>query len=190
MLQIQSSILRHTPGRWGYAVAVFGALIALLLRLLADPVFNDRSFLLLNVPVMLAAAALGGRGPALLAAGLCLLGSVLVLGEAFWLGPANRIEALVFLVMGPAIAVVGERLWRGAREAESRQAQLQSILETVPEAMIVIDEAGIMQSFSPTAMRLFGWSAEEAIGRNVSLLMPEPYRHEHDDYLSRYQTTG
>ena len=47
-----------------------------------------------------------------------------------------------------------------------------------------------MHSFSATAERLFGWSAEEVIGRNVKMLMPSPYRQEHDGYLERYRTTG
>ena len=47
-----------------------------------------------------------------------------------------------------------------------------------------------MQSFSPTAERLFGWSAAEVIGQNVSMLMPGPYREQHDGYLDRYLTTG
>jgi two-component system sensor kinase FixL len=56
--------------------------------------------------------------------------------------------------------------------------------------MVVIDERGIMSSFSLAAERLFGWSRAEAIGRNVSILMPDPYRHGHDGYLERYQRTG
>ncbi len=56
--------------------------------------------------------------------------------------------------------------------------------------MIVIDERGIMQSFSITAERLFGYSPSEVIGRNVSMLMPNPHRDQHDLYLSRYLTTG
>ncbi len=71
-----------------------------------------------------------------------------------------------------------------------REAHLRSILDTVPDAMVVIDERGVMQSFSAAAERLFGWKAEEAIGRNVSELMPEPYRSAHDGYLTRYLRTG
>jgi two-component system sensor kinase FixL len=63
-------------------------------------------------------------------------------------------------------------------------------LDTVPDAMVVIDTRGVMQSFSATAERLFGYSANEAVGRNVSILMPEPYRGHHDAYLSRYMATG
>jgi two-component system sensor kinase FixL len=76
------------------------------------------------------------------------------------------------------------------RELEAREAHLRSILDSVPDAMIVIDERGIIQSFSSAAERQFGWAADEAIGRNVSFLMPEPYLSAHDGYLSRYLTTG
>jgi two-component system sensor kinase FixL len=67
---------------------------------------------------------------------------------------------------------------------------LRSILETVPDAMIVIDENGIIQSFSAAAERLFGYTTAEVRGRNVNMLMPAPYRDEHDRYLYRYHSTG
>ena len=71
-----------------------------------------------------------------------------------------------------------------------REAHLQSVLDTVPDAMIVIDTKGIIQSFSRAAERLFGYSAQEATGRNVKILMPEPDRSRHDGYLARYLDTG
>jgi two-component system, LuxR family, sensor kinase FixL len=71
-----------------------------------------------------------------------------------------------------------------------REAHLQSVLDTVPDAMIVIDTRGVMQSFSATAEKLFGYTPAEAIGRNVSILMPEPYAAQHDGYLARYLATG
>ena len=76
------------------------------------------------------------------------------------------------------------------RALRAREAHLQSILQTVPDAMIVIDENGVMQSFSTAAERLFGFSASEAIGQNVSVLMPESDRGRHDGYLARYKSTG
>ena len=71
-----------------------------------------------------------------------------------------------------------------------RDAHLRSILDTVPDAMVVIDDQGHIRSFSSTAERLFGYTAGEVAGRNVSLLMPSPYREQHDKYLARYLTTG
>jgi two-component system sensor kinase FixL len=73
---------------------------------------------------------------------------------------------------------------------EGREAHLQSILDTVPDAMIVIDEAGLITLFSAAAEKLFGYAANEVVGRNVSLLMPEPDRANHDRYIDRYKETG
>lgn len=79
---------------------------------------------------------------------------------------------------------------RSRQAAQASEAHFRSILETVPDAMVVIDELGIMRSFSQAAERLFGWTAAEAIGQNVKMLMPSPYREGHDSYLSRYRATG
>ncbi|UZW56787.1 PAS domain S-box protein [Sphingobium sp. JS3065] len=70
------------------------------------------------------------------------------------------------------------------------EAHLRSILSTVPDAMIVIDEGGTMVSFSTAAERLFGYTQEEVLGSNVSMLMPSPYRERHDGFLERYLRTG
>ena len=69
-------------------------------------------------------------------------------------------------------------------------ALLRSILETVPDAMLVIDDHGGILLFSTAAERLFGYTANEVNGLNVSMLMPPPYREAHDSYLTRYLTTG
>lgn len=73
---------------------------------------------------------------------------------------------------------------------EAAEARLRSILQTVPDAMIIIDERGRIESLSTTAERLFGYASDEACGRNVSLLMPSPYREQHDAYIGRYLKTG
>jgi two-component system sensor kinase FixL len=70
------------------------------------------------------------------------------------------------------------------------EAHLRSILETVPDAMVVIDEAARIQSFSATAVRQFGYEPGEVVGQNVAILMPEPYRSAHDGYMHRYLHTG
>ncbi|MCB5202581.1 PAS domain S-box protein [Neorhizobium sp. T786] len=71
-----------------------------------------------------------------------------------------------------------------------REAHLRSILDTVPDSMIVIDEAGSINSFSAAAERLFGYSEAEVRGQNVRMLMPPPDREQHDGYLDRYVSTG
>jgi PAS domain S-box-containing protein len=79
---------------------------------------------------------------------------------------------------------------RAEAELAGREAHLASILATVPEAMIVIDEHGHIVSFGAGASALFGYRPEEVIGRNVSVLMPEPQRSEHDSYIDHYLRTG
>ena len=71
-----------------------------------------------------------------------------------------------------------------------RESHLRSILETVPDAMIVIDGSGAMHFFSSAAERQFGYGASEAIGQNVNMLMPHPDRSRHDGYLAQYMSTG
>ena len=71
-----------------------------------------------------------------------------------------------------------------------RERHFRSILDTVPDAMIVIDEHGIMQFFSSAAERQFGYTEPEAIGQNIKMLMPEPDRGRHDGYIARYLKTG
>ena len=78
----------------------------------------------------------------------------------------------------------------GAAKIFAQEAHLRSILETVPDAMIVIDERGHILSFSAAAERMFGFSEDEVLGENVSMLMPSPDRERHDGYLERYLRTG
>ncbi len=70
------------------------------------------------------------------------------------------------------------------------EARLRSILHTVPDAMIIINEHGNIESLSSTAERLFGYRIDEAAGRNISLFMPQPHRDQHDTYIERYLKTG
>ena len=75
-------------------------------------------------------------------------------------------------------------------ELRAREAHLRAVLETVPDAVIVIDGRGLIQSFTPSAQRQFGYTAEEVLGQNVKMLMPTPYREAHDGYIHRYLATG
>lgn len=89
-------------------------------------------------------------------------------------------------------AVVHDITDQRAAESSLRnsEAHLRSILSTVPDAMIVIDERGKMLSFSDAAERLFGYTQAEVLGANISMLMPSPDRERHDGYLERYLKTG
>jgi two-component system sensor kinase FixL len=79
---------------------------------------------------------------------------------------------------------------RVLRDLGGRKGLLGAILDAAPDALVVIDKQGLMQSFSAAATRMFGFSSEEAIGQNVSMLMPSPDRERHDSYLARYLATG
>jgi PAS domain S-box-containing protein len=86
---------------------------------------------------------------------------------------------------------LAENALRSSEERlRTREAHLRSILETVPDAMVVADESGIIRSFSATAVHMFGYHPEEVIGTNVKFLMPLPYREQHDSYIRRYRETG
>src|SRR6266516_1426042 len=180
-----------------YGLALFVVAIAFLARLALTPILGDASPYLLFVPAVLAAAGLGGLGPGLLATGLSVVLGFFVSTMAPSVSVPEIVDAALFTMIGAGIAWSGEQLQRNriqaatsTRDALAREAHLASILDTVPDAMIVIDEDGIVQSFSSAAERLFGYAAAEVIGKNVNLLMPSPYRENHDGYIERYLRTG
>jgi two-component system sensor kinase FixL len=70
------------------------------------------------------------------------------------------------------------------------EARWRSIVDSAVDAIITIDARGLVESFNPAAERLFGYTEADVIGRNVSMLMPAPFREEHDGYLARYLQSG
>lgn len=80
---------------------------------------------------------------------------------------------------------------RNAEQALAQaEARARAILETTVDAIITIDEQGIIETFNQAAETIFGYPAAEAIGQNVKILMPSPYREAHDGYMQAYHTTG
>jgi two-component system sensor kinase FixL len=167
------------------------------LRLGFDPLLGQRSTFLIFVPAVVIAAALAGLWPGLVvgAAGAAL--GLWCDRQSGALEGGNVIAAGAFAVVAVAVSIGGEWFQRARRTAARvnddlarREAHLRSILETVPDAMVVIDEGGLIRDFSTTAERLFGWPAEEVFAKNVSMLMPSPHREAHDGYLQRYYATG
>lgn len=76
------------------------------------------------------------------------------------------------------------------KEREASEAHLRNLLNTIVDGLITIDEVGNVLSANPAAERLFGYAEPEMLGRNIKMLMPEPYRSEHDGYVRSYRETG
>jgi two-component system sensor kinase FixL len=180
-----------------YALAAAAMVAAMVVQWGLDPLLDQRATFILYVPAVVLAAAISGLWPGLVTtfvgcgAGLAVDAAT---GEITF---GNLVAAAIFLFVGGAVTVGGEWFQRVRGHAEAinkdlarREAHLRSILETVPDAMIVIDGAGLIIDFSPAAERLFGWTVEEVAEKNVSMLMPSPYREGHDGYLERYHRTG
>ncbi len=85
------------------------------------------------------------------------------------------------------LVVVQQQAEAVLRDSEART---HAILQTAVDGIITIDDRGIVESFNPAAERLFGYTADEVIGQNINMLMPSPYREEHDGYIARYLQTG
>lgn len=180
-------------GSAGYVLAAVAVAIVFCIRLALHPAIGGGAVFILFVPVILLTAIASGIGPGLLALVLSLVGALDMVGASQIVSP----QLLIFALVGLTIVWMGEML-HGARRAiddteaalRAREAHVRSILDTVPDATVVIDEAGIISSFSAAAVRQFGYTEAEVAGQNVSVLMPEPYHHEHDGYIRRYLATG
>lgn len=107
--------------------------------------------------------------------------------------------SVVLLVVWRYRSVVGvnARLSEAISEREAAEAGfrgsrtlLEGIITTSPDAIATIDATGAIDSFNPAAETMFGYAAADVIGKNVKLLMPEPYHGEHDGYIGRYLETG
>ena len=89
-----------------------------------------------------------------------------------------------------SFAAMTSNLRNTIETVRAEQRKTEAIFQATADALITIDEHGIVQAFNSTAEQMFGYRAQEVIGFNVSRLAPSPYREEHDSYLERYHRTG
>lgn len=75
-------------------------------------------------------------------------------------------------------------------ELKRHKENLEKLIDTIEDGIVVINDKGIIQKFNPTAEKIFQYRSDEVIGKNVNMLMPEPYHSNHDDYIKNYITTG
>jgi two-component system, LuxR family, sensor kinase FixL len=180
-----------------YAIAAGTVLATIIIQYLLQRTWTAPIFFIVFAPAMMLSSLVGGLGPGLFSVAVSLVSAYVLLVFAPELAEAKWLGLTVFGLVGLSIVWLGEVL-RAAyfemavteRELRLREAHLKSVLDTVPDATVVIDRAGTIISFNAAAVRQFGYTEPEVVGRNVRILMPEPYRHEHDGYMSRYLETG
>ncbi len=127
-----------------------------------------------------------------------------VYGQLAMASSLTRWQSLIgalFVLLVAAVALYGYRTSKQAAAAElegqrylsaleESEARTRAIVETATDAIVSIDERGLIKSFNAAAQDLLGYAAHEVIGKSVNLLMPPPYRDEHDGYLRAYIATG
>ncbi|MDX2274617.1 MAG: PAS domain S-box protein [Hyphomonadaceae bacterium] len=175
----------------GYAVVVLSWIAAAIVAWLLRPWVPETALGLLFIPVICGVSVQWGLRFGLFAAALG------VLTLYFLNAPGAHATLMLFAAVAIATAFGGDWIFKqkadGLKSAQAlaeREAHLHSIYDTAPDALIVIDERGIIQSYSAAAERVFQWRASEALGRNVKMLMPQPYQEEHDRYVGNYLRTG
>ena len=184
-----------------YGTAFLLVLASLLFRLVLQPWLGLKVPYLQFFPAIMLAAWFGGFGPGVAAT---ILSSAA--GVFFFVAPAGSlavpetsdlISLGLFVATGLGISWFNHRLrdaesalHEAAAEARAHAQELDTVLNTAVDGIIVIDAAGRIESFNRGAERLFGYPRSEVIDRNVSMLMPSPDHEQHDGYLARYLSTG
>ena len=181
----QQRIVRGKAVIRGYGVAVAASATTFAIHEALTPLLGSQPILILFMPALLAATRWGGLGPTWLTMAIGLLGNAFLTPREQLFTPVTLTGVAAYGVMGVGLVFMGENRRQQLAHAFGGQAHLQSILDSVPDAMVIIDRHGVMSSFSAAAERLFGWTQAEVLGSNVSMLMPQPYRSNHDGFLHR-----
>jgi PAS domain S-box-containing protein len=191
---------RARPPLRTYSIAIVCVAASVLLRFALAPWLGLKVPYLQFFPAILISGWYGGFGPSALATLLSTLAAMY-----FFLPPAgfaisepSDVFSLPFFVLtGLMIAWLNGKV-RSAEESHraataqsvARAERLDAVFNTAVDGIILIDERGTIEALNRGAEQLFGYPESEALGRNVSMLMPSPYHEEHDGYLRRYLSTG
>ena len=103
---------------------------------------------------------------------------------------ADTEETSIIRQLRAELLAARETLERTTKALQSSEERIRSVLDAAIDGIITIDEAGLIRFFSNGAEKIFGYKAEEAIGRNISMLMARPFREKHDTYMQRYLESG
>ena len=203
--RIGASLRRWAPiqpggGIHAYIVAILLVAAAFGVRRILDPWIGVQAPYLQFYPAIMVAAWYGGFGPGALATALSTVVAMqfFLPPDGFAIDAATEGVSLAFFGgTGLTIAALNQRLRNSERayraEAQlgtARATRLDTIINTTVDGIIVINAGGIVEEFNRGAEQLFGYRADEVIGRNVKMLMPSPYHDQHDRYLERYLDTG
>ena len=187
--------------RWiSIPIAVALVLAATVIRLVLLQPLGMRAAYVTFYPAVILAALLGGLRGGLLATALSAL-----IADYFWIDPihslgirdpADWLGLAIFVLSGILISGITGAMRRAQDRAvaaaalRDSQSRMRGIVDTAVDGIITIDENGRIESVNPAALKLFGFTAAELLGQNVSILMPEPQRSGHNGYIERYKTTG
>jgi PAS domain S-box-containing protein len=176
-----------------YGLAILAVAAAVGLRIAIAPLMEGSVFLVF-FPAVVVTAWYGGLGPAVTASLLSVIAAdyfFLPPGYSFTFLPVAQAFQLTFFLLATALVASTTARLRAARDlAEGTAGQLEALIASAADGIVVVDHDGVILRVNPAVERIFGYPAEELVGRNLAVLMPEPYRSEHDGYLERYRRTG
>ncbi len=118
-----------------------------------------------------------------------------LVSDPLWLTRLQTIKGGLFVLVTAVVVYLAFRHYAGRFDATRRtvhdsEEQLRSVVDTVVDGIVTIDDRGTIMSFNPSAEKIFGYRSDEVVGRKVATLMPEPYSGEHDDAMNRYLQSG
>lgn len=188
---------RKISGTQSYLITALVVCLSILLAFFAHHTLAAPGIFSLFIPAVLVASVSLGFAPTLITAGLLGVAAIFLETRSDISLEMPWLELGLFVVVAVAIAMMGESLRKARETAKNagialsmRETHLKTILDTVLDATIVSEQDGKIVSFNAAAVRQFGYAEAEAVGQNLRILMPQPYRNEHDGYMHRYLATG